>query len=223
MSIYTELFLVLEAAVRAHHKYLKDIEVINVGGGLGIDYYHSEGAKEMPTIAHLSGALPKNSPFTIMVEPGRSLIGNTAVLLTKVLGVKNTEQKNFVVVDSSMTELIRPALYSAFHNILPVNKGQTRAEDKVKVDFVGPVCESSDFLGKDRIIEVVPKTGDYFVVMDGGAYSRSMASNYNLRARPAEVLVDGDTFKVIQERETYEQVVGKLDNPGDDKWLKVTK
>lgn len=160
----------------------------------------------MPTVSDLSDALPKSSPFTIMVEPGRSLVGNTGILLTQVLGVKKTASRTFVVVDGSMTELVRPALYDAYHLILPAvkpKKGKTGV-----VDFVGPVCESGDWLGKDRSV-VLPVEGDLFAVMDAGAYCMAMASNYNLRARPAEVLVDKDSATLINSRETYFDVVRK--------------
>eukprot|EP00094_Tigriopus_californicus_P006372 TCALIF_06136-PA protein Name:"Similar to LYSA1 Diaminopimelate decarboxylase 1, chloroplastic (Arabidopsis thaliana)" AED:0.17 eAED:0.17 QI:0/0.4/0/0.83/1/1/6/0/354 len=196
----------LEKVIEENAPALTNINLVNVGGGLGIKYYHEE-SKDVPTVNDLANALPHNSPFAIMVEPGRSLVGNTGVLLVQTIGVKTTTMKNFIVVDGSMTELIRPALYDAFHNILPVVKkkgGQTHL-----VDFVGPVCESGDFLGKDRQVRL-PSEGDYFAVMDSGAYCMAMASNYNLRARPAEILVNGEKFHLIQHRETYDQVVRRL-------------
>lgn len=206
VSVYTQLFNLLEKVIQENEPALTNMKLVNVGGGLGINYYHEE-SKDVPTVNDLANALPQNSPFAIMVEPGRSLVGNTGILLVQTIGVKTTTLKKFVVVDGSMTELIRPALYDAYHNILPVVKKEDGPTHLV--DFVGPVCESGDFLGKDREI-FLPSEGDYFAVMDSGAYSMAMASNYNLRARPAEILVEGDQFHVIQHRETYEQVVRRL-------------
>eukprot|EP00095_Tigriopus_kingsejongensis_P009119 maker-scaffold595_size129005-snap-gene-0.16 protein:Tk09119 transcript:maker-scaffold595_size129005-snap-gene-0.16-mRNA-1 annotation:"hypothetical protein DAPPUDRAFT_316211" len=203
VSVYTQLFKLLEKIITENETTLGNIRLVNVGGGLGINYYHDE-TKETPTIDALGRALPHDSRFTIMVEPGRSLIGNTGILLVQVIGVKRTQSQTFVVVDGSMTELLRPALYEAYHNILPVVKRASGTTDVV--DFVGPVCESGDFLGKERTI-ILPNEDDYYAVMDCGAYCMAMASNYNLRAKPAEILVDGDKFRVIQERETFEQVV----------------
>ena len=204
VSIYTQLFEQLNKIISEYPNTLGNVEIVNVGGGLGINYLHD--ASHMPTINDLCESLPKDSKFTVLVEPGRSLVGNTAVFLTQVIGVKRTTAKTFVVVDGSMTELIRPALYQAFHNILPVAQNGRSGAEREKVDFVGPVCESGDFLGRDREVRL-PREGDLFAVMDAGAYCMAMASNYNLRARPAEILVDGDTLRVIGERETYEQVV----------------
>jgi diaminopimelate decarboxylase len=208
VTVYTKLFDLLERAVRNNSDLLGDVRIINVGGGLGINYHHDDNevstTPAMPTVADLSEALPRSSPFTIMVEPGRSLVGNAACLVTQVLGVKKTSERTFVVVDASMTELVRPALYRAYHTIVPVV--QRTSGTVATVDFVGPVCESGDWLGKDRSV-FLPEEGDLFAVMDAGAYCMAMASNYNLRARPAEVMVDGDQLTVIQMRETYEEVV----------------
>jgi len=207
VSVYTKLFDLLEKAVKDNSDLLGDVRIINVGGGLGINYHRDGGDDSVfstPTVADLSDALPNSSPFTIMVEPGRSLVGNSACLVTQVLGVKRTSEKTFVVVDGSMTELVRPALYRAYHAIAPVE--ERRSGPMETVDFVGPVCESGDWLGKDRSV-YLPEEGDLFAVMDAGAYCMAMASNYNLRARPAEVMIDGDRVIVIQERESYEEVV----------------
>ncbi len=209
VSVFSKLFVLLEKTVNDNLDMLSQVRVINVGGGLGINYRRDDDASSAPSISDLSGALPDNSPFTIMVEPGRSLVGDTGVLITQVLGVKSTDSKTFVVVDGSMTELIRPALYRAYHTILPVVKRRCEGEESATVDFVGPVCESGDWLGKDRTVCPMPQEGDLFAVMDAGAYCMAMASNYNLRARPAEVLVEGASARLIQARESYEDVVRK--------------
>ncbi len=143
VSIFSKLFVLLEKAVEDNRDLLGDVRIINVGGGLGINYHRngvgSSSSTSMPSISDLSDALPKNSPFTIMVEPGRSLVGNAGLLLTQVLGIKRTDSKNFVVVDGSMTELIRPALYRAYHTILPVERRHSGKVRKIKRSklFVG--------------------------------------------------------------------------------------
>ncbi len=140
----------------------------------------------------------------ILFEPGRFLVGNSSVLLTEVLYTKqNTNKKNFVVVDAGMTELMRPALYSAYHHIIPTKINSTL---NIIADIVGPVCESSDAFAHDRKINKV-KEGDTLAILSAGAYGSVMASNYNGRLRPAEVLVDGKKSKVIRKRETLEQTI----------------
>ncbi len=132
----------------------------------------------------------------VMIEPGRSLVGNAGICLTEVLYLKPGEQKNFCIVDAAMNDLPRPAMYEAYHAILPV---APRDATDLSYDVVGPVCESGDWLGRDRSLAVQP--GDLLAVMSAGAYCMSMASNYNTRPRAAEVLVDGDQAHVIRERE----------------------
>ncbi len=215
VTIYAQLFHILEDQVIEYKEYLADVSVINVGGGLGIDYKHEKDSS-VPSISSLSEALPRNSPFTLMMEPGRSLVGNAGALLTQVVGMKKTDLKNFIVVDGSMTELIRPALYDAFHNILPVTQ-KSHEEDNKTYDVVGPVCESADFLGKDRQLGE-QREGDLLAVLDAGAYCSAMSSNYNLRARPAEVLVNGDKFRIIRERESYESVIRQHETTKFQTW-----
>lgn len=178
------------------------IEYVNVGGGVGITY----SDEKPPTLSdYAQSVIPviKAIGAKGVFEPGRVLVGNAGILLTRVLYVKETSNKIFVVVDAGMGDLFRPAFYAAYHEIRPV---KLQAEShKLKADIVGPICESGDFLAKDREIPEV-KSGDILAVFSAGAYGFSMSSNYNSRLRPAEVLVKGDTFRVVRKRETYEDL-----------------
>jgi diaminopimelate decarboxylase len=140
-----------------------------------------------------------------MLEPGRVLVGNAGVLVTRVLYVKRSGRKTFVVVDAAMNDLIRPALYGAHHDIRLVDEQRQGAAPET-VDVVGPICESGDFLAKDRTMPRVEE-GDLLAVMGAGAYGFAMASNYNTRPRAAEVLVDGNRYTIVRRRETYEDLV----------------
>ncbi len=185
------------------------IKYVNVGGGLGITY----SDEKPPTLADYAQSLIpliKKIGAQGIFEPGRVLVGNAGILVTEVLYVKETEKKKFVVVDAGMGDLFRPAFYAAYHEIKPLElKIESR---KSKVDVVGPICESGDFLAQDRELPEV-KSGDLLAVFSAGAYGFSMSSNYNSRLRPAEVLVKGDTFKVVRKRETYEDLVRGEDGP----------
>ena len=177
------------------------LEHIDFGGGLGIQYQN-----EVPPAADAlwTKLLEKIDArglddHTLMIEPGRSLVGNAGVCLTEVLYLKPGEQKNFCIVDAAMNDLPRPAMYQAFHAIVPLE--HPKAQDRTVIyDVVGPVCESGDWIGRDRALTVQP--GERLAVMSAGAYCMSMASNYNTRGRAAEVLVDGDRATVIRERES---------------------
>jgi diaminopimelate decarboxylase len=140
-----------------------------------------------------------------MIEPGRSIVGAAGVLLTQALYRKKTGDKEFVVVDAAMNDLIRPALYSAHHEIIPLRR-RPDAQATIRVDVVGPVCETGDFLARDRDMpEVLP--GDLLAICTAGAYGFAQASNYNARPRAAEILVEGDTWRVIRQRESYADLV----------------
>ena len=141
--------------------------------------------------------------MTLVLEPGRAIVGNAGVLVTRVLYRKDTADKRFVVVDGAMTELVRPALYGSYHALQPV---RPRGASTIVADVVGPVCESGDFLAKDRELEA-PEPGDLLAVMSAGAYGYVMASNYNARPRPAAVLVDGARHHIIRDRESLEDLV----------------
>ncbi len=175
---------------------------IDIGGGLGVNYEEGSG----PDVAAFAAAvLPslKALGLAVLLEPGRSLVARAGVLLTRVLYVKENHGKRFVVVDAGMNDLLRPALYGAHHRVEPV---VARGRPARRVDVVGPVCETSDFLARERELqEVAP--GELVAVMDAGAYGFSMASNYNLRPRSAEVLVEDGRPRLIRRRETFDDLV----------------
>lgn len=179
-----------------------DIRYVDLGGGLGIRY----DDEEPPEPGEYARALVdgvRGLDVTLVLEPGRSLVGNAGVLVTRVLYLKRTEARNFVVVDGAMNDLVRPALYGAFQSVRPVFR---REAEPMTADIVGPICESGDFLARDRSIPT-PAQGDLLAVMSAGAYGFTMASNYNTRPRAPEVLVDGGEFSVVRERETLESLV----------------
>jgi len=182
-----------------------NLEYLNIGGGLGIVY-----DKETPQTAQKFAArvlpLLKRTKLKIILEPGRFIVGNAGILVTKVLYIKSSPKKKFVIVDAGMNDLIRPALYDAYHQILPLRTMQDRRGTREKVDIVGPICESADFFAKERKISLV-KDGDYLAIMGAGAYGFSMASNYNSRRRIEEILVTKDKAFVIRKRETYADLV----------------
>jgi diaminopimelate decarboxylase len=140
----------------------------------------------------------------VLLEPGRLLVGNAGVLLTRVQYLKQTEQKKFVIVDAGMNDLIRPALYQSYHEIVPVR--QPAGNEREPVDVVGPVCESGDFFAQNRELPEM-KEGDFVALMSAGAYGFAMASNYNSRPLPAEVLVSGNRFSLIRRRQTMEDLI----------------
>ncbi|MEJ5347865.1 MAG: diaminopimelate decarboxylase [Desulfosoma sp.] len=182
------------------------VHYLDLGGGLGITY----ADEEPPHPVEYAQAILKEMnglSCTLVFEPGRVIVGNAGILVTRVLFTKTTPSKHFVIVDAGMNDLIRPSLYGAYHHIQPV---MVSNRESIPVDVVGPICESGDFLARDRTLpRVVP--GELLAVMSAGAYGFSMASNYNSRRRPAEVLVDGETFHVIRQRETWEDLV-RLEN-----------
>jgi diaminopimelate decarboxylase len=182
------------AGIPIHH--------IDFGGGLGIDYNGDTppAADQLwqQLFAKLDARGYGNRQF--MIEPGRSLVGNAGVCLSEVVFMKPGEQKNFCIIDAAMNDLPRPAMYQAFHQILPVTP---RAGQGTLVDVVGPVCESGDWIGRDRTLHV--QAGDTLAVLSAGAYCMSMSSNYNTRGRAAEVLIDGTHMHVIRDRETVTQ------------------
>lgn len=180
-----------------------DLEYLNIGGGLGI-IYNKEKPQTAREFARKILPILKNAELKIILEPGRFIVGNAGVLVTKVLYLKKTPLKNFVIVDAGMNDLIRPALYGAHHDILPI-RCPLNAK-RYKLDVVGPICESGDFFAKDTLMPRVI-AGDYLAVMGGGAYGFTMASNYNSRPRPCEVMVKGDRYYPVRKRETYADLV----------------
>ena len=182
------------------------IRWLNIGGGLGIIY-----SGEMPQTAqgYAKAILPflKKLNVRIILEPGRFIAGNAGILVTRVLYIKETPGKNFAIVDAAMNDLLRPSLYEAYHEIVPVSsRSYGRSRRIRRYDIVGPVCESGDFLGRDRRF-IGLKEGDLLAVMSAGAYGYSMSSNYNSRTRPAEVMVTGSRARLIRRRETYKDLI----------------
>lgn len=180
------------------------LEHIDFGGGLGINYNNDTPPEADALWQQLLARLDARGygGKKLMIEPGRSLVGNAGVCLTEVLYVKPGEHKNFCIIDAAMNDLPRPAMYQAFHAIVPVKAAATKGAADMTYDVVGPVCESGDWIGRDRALTVV--AGDQLAVMSAGAYCMSMASNYNTRGRAAELLVDGDQVHLIRRRETAE-------------------
>jgi diaminopimelate decarboxylase len=193
---------VLALAVRLRDSGLP-IRHLDLGGGLGVRYQEGDRAPEIGEFIRAMGRKIASSGFSVMIEPGRSIVGPAGALLTRVLYRKQSPKKEFVVVDAAMNDLIRPSLYKAHHDILPLRKTSL---PPVKVDVVGPICESGDFLAHNRVMaNALP--GDYVAVMTAGAYGFVQSSNYNSRTRAAEVLVDGDKWRIIRERETLADLV----------------
>ena len=178
-----------------------EIHHLNVGGGLGIRY-NSEQPPHPSDYARALTPLLGGRKLQILMEPGRAIAGNAGLLLTRVEYLKPTPHRNFAIVDASMSELIRPTLYNAWQNIVPTHKNP-QATTKIW-DIVGPVCESGDWLGKER--ELAISQGDLLAVRSAGAYGFTMSSNYNSRPRPAEVMVDGAQVHLVREREKVEQL-----------------
>lgn len=183
------------------------IQHLDLGGGLGIRYKDEEPPQPSDWSKAVVERL-KGRDVEILIEPGRAIAGNAGILLTKVLYLKHNEHKNFAIVDAAMNDLMRPALYDAWQEIAPVeqhvathHKGQRELKT---YDVVGPICETGDFLGKQR--ELALEANDYLVVRSAGAYGFSMSSNYNSRARAVEIMVDGDCAQVVRERETIDSL-----------------
>ncbi len=181
------------------------IRYVDAGGGLGIPY---RGGEDFPARARAYAqavlAPLRGLKVHVLLEPGRALVGPAGVLLTRVLYIKSNDSKRFVVVDSAMNDLIRPSLYAAYHEIVPVILATN--DSTSEVDIVGPVCETGDFLARDRQMPMLGE-GELLAVLDAGAYGMSLASNYNTRPRPAEVLVDGTKARLIRRRETIPDLI----------------
>src|SRR5437763_2785642 len=195
------------------------LEFFSIGGGMGIIYrralesgsgkwWHKHGGEESAfSVADYAEAIVpplRELGLRVLLEPGRFLVGNAGVLLTRVRYLKQTENKKFVIVDAAMNDLIRPALYQSYHEIVPIREAVTAESESV--DVVGPVCESGDFFAQDRELPAMNE-GDLVALMSAGAYGFVMASNYNSRPLPAEALVRGETFSLIRERQTMEDLV----------------
>jgi diaminopimelate decarboxylase len=181
-----------------------EIDHVDLGGGLGIKY---EPGHVAPAIREFVAAVRSrigDAGLTIMMEPGRSIVGNAGVLLTRVLYRKKTPSREFVVVDAAMNDLIRPVLYNAHHEIVPLREAHSGT--RIVADVVGPICETGDFLARSRELPAL-EPGDYLSIASAGAYGFVQASNYNSRPRGPEVLVEGSAWRVIRERESYEDLI----------------
>jgi len=192
----------IAAVVKQLRERRIEVQIVDVGGGLGIRYQDERPPSHEEYAATVLPAL-KELGVTVLVEPGRSIVGNAGALLTRTLYPKRTPSKRFLIVDAAMNDLLRPSLYESYHEIRPVREtpGPRHA-----MDVVGPICESGDFLAKDRELPEVA-AGDLLAVMSAGAYGFAMSSQYNARPRAAEVLVEAARFRIIRRRETYEDLI----------------
>ena len=177
------------------------IKHMDIGGGIGISY-EDEKTIAFDDYANAVSALTKGRGFKILLEPGRVIMADAGAILSKVEYVKRTQDKNFAIVDAAMNDLMRPSLYGAFHKIL--NVSQTTEKESV-FDIVGPICETGDFIGKDRVISIEPD--NILVIMDTGAYAMSMSSNYNSRPRLHELMIDKDRIHIIREKESFDDLI----------------
>ena len=190
-----------------------DLKYLNIGGGLGIVY---DNENPQTAVKYAKKILPilKKSSLKIIMEPGRFIVGNAGILVARVLYIKTTPKKKFVIVNAGMNDLIRPALYGAYHQILPLRNTQTALRNPQTVDVVGPICESGDFFAKGRKMPKV-KEGDFLAVMSAGAYGFSMSSNYNSRRRAQEIMVSGSKIFEIRNRESYHDLINNETIPSD--------
>ena len=193
---------VIELADQLHESGI-ELHHLDIGGGIGITYDQEQPVAVGDYLSRLFKRIDSwraerynSKPITVLFEPGRSIVGNAGVLITEVQYLKHGGNKNFAVVDAAMNDLMRPAMYEAWHGVQSINQ---RSESPKVYDVVGPVCESGDWLARDRSLAI--ESGDLLAIMSAGAYGMTMASNYNTRGRAAEVLVDGDQFRLIRKRE----------------------
>jgi len=213
LAPYSEVGKVMAALAKEALALGHELDYIDVGGGLGVIYQNAIAVQSDTESVESLALSPREVAEQILqpladlkcdliFEPGRALVATSGVLITRVLYLKHSGGKRFVVVDASMTDLIRPSLYNAHHQIVPV---RFESAERGKCEIVGPVCESGDFLAKERELESVQR-GDLLAVMTAGAYGFSLSSNYNARPRPAEVLVDGKSYKISRPRQDVERV-----------------
>jgi len=184
------------------------IKTFNMGGGFGINYKDNK-ARTAKQFAAKVLPLLKKCNVKIIIEPGRFIAGNAGIFVTQALYLKNNGVKKFLIVDGGMNDLARPSLYNAYHHIQPLKKISAK---KARMDVVGPICESGDFFAKDRMLPIMKK-GDLLAIMGAGAYGYVMASNYNVRRRPCEIMVKGNKFAVIKKRETFTDLIAGEDIP----------
>ena len=196
----------VEKVVNLYDKLINkgiNIEYLDIGGGLGIKYKPEDREHSPKELAELLRPILSNVKAKLILEPGRSIMGNAGILLTQVQFLKDKGEKHFIIVDAGMNDLVRPAIYEAYHHIVPVKE---ESREKVRADIVGPICETGDFLALDREIQRMER-GEYLAVLSAGAYGFAMSSHYNMRPRAAEVLVDNGKAKLIRKREDYEYII----------------
>lgn len=198
---FTKALRSLHGLLRELREMGTEIGYLNLGGGLGITY-DEENPPHPNEYARALKEIIEGDSITLILEPGRVIIGNAGILVTRALYTKSTANKRFIIVDAAMNDLIRPALYNSFHAVQPVKR---TISGMIKADLVGPVCETGDFFARDRAMPPF-EPGDLVALMSAGAYCFSMASNYNSRPRPAEVMVKGEQFSIIRARETPEEL-----------------
>ncbi len=195
--------------VRELRRQGHDLRYVDAGGGLGISYTHAQDSRDFQRyVASYAEAVLqplRKLNITILLEPGRSIVGPAGVLLTRILYKKTNGPRKFLIIDAAMNDLVRPSLYNAYHEIFPVQEPQSGGTAEI-VDVVGPVCETGDFIARGRELPAAQE-GDLLAVMDCGAYGMVLASNYNARPRPAEILVQGKTVKVVRRRETATELL----------------
>jgi diaminopimelate decarboxylase len=202
ISPFVDALVRLKELIHLLRKEGMDIRYLDIGGGLGITYREEEPPHPVEYAKAIMGAA-SNMDCTFILEPGRVIVGNAGILITRVLYIKTNEGKNFVVVDAGMNDLVRPSLYNSYHQIQPVLKKERKTQ---QADIVGPICESGDYLAKGRSIPELER-GELVAVMSAGAYGFTMSSNYNSRPRVAEVLVKEKHPYVIRRRESYSDIV----------------
>ncbi len=207
VSPFVESLQKVKRFIKALADHEINISYLDLGGGVGIKYRDEEPPHPEEYAREIIEEM-KGFDCTLILEPGRVIAGNAGILVSKVLYTKRNEAKNFIIVDAAMNDLARPSLYDAFHDIFPVHVKNENIHDESleKADVVGPICETGDFLAKDRLLPAL-SSGELVAVMSSGAYGFTMSSNYNSRPRAAEVLVHEDKFYVIRERETYDSLI----------------
>lgn len=188
-----------DSGIRLHH--------LDLGGGIGIRYTDETPLLPVDLVSRVFETLERNKlgHLQLVLEPGRSLVGNAGVLLTSVVYLKHAEAKNFAIVDAAMNDLIRPTLYDAWHDVEAVQPADPDTPPQ-SYDIVGPICESGDWLARNRTLAL--RQGDLLAIMSAGAYAFTMASQYNTRPRPAEIMVDGDSYRVVRPRESLQSLFG---------------
>ena len=181
-----------------------NFEYIDLGGGIGIDYEHDNSKLDLKKYSKSVQKFLKKNNCKIIFEPGRSIIGNSGILVTRVIYIKEGFKKDFVILDAAMNDLIRPALYGAKHRILPLNKNNKKS--KKKYEFVGPVCESTDTFATIKNFQKLNEK-DYLIICDVGAYGISLASNYNVRPKPLELLINNSKIKILKKRQKISDLI----------------